>query len=106
MSWKEHLRDLDEIETNEVPSPRLFEVVRYMLDRPIAIPLRALEEYLGNRIESAWDAILGSKHVDDTLGLDSEWKNVDWFVHTDRESVPYISFATLKDGEVPQSMKL
>jgi hypothetical protein len=105
MSWKEHIRDLDEIDTDEVPSPRIFEVVRYMIDRPICIPLRALEEYLGNRVESAWDAILGSKHVDDVVGAESEWKNVDWVAHTDRESVPYISFVTLKEGEQP-SIKL
>ncbi|MCK4568623.1 MAG: hypothetical protein KAU48_15045 [Candidatus Thorarchaeota archaeon] len=98
MSWKEHIRDIAELQT-ETPTPRLFEVVRYMIDKPIAIPLRVLEDSLGDRIESAWNAILGSLSVDAVMGTESEWKHVNWVAHTDEESIPYISFARIDMGE-------
>ena len=96
MTWKQHLRDLAELRNDEPPTPRIFEVVRYMIDKEIAIPLRVLEDYLGDRIENAWNAILGSQHVDNLLGIESEWKNVAWIAHTDSESIPYVSFAHIE----------
>ncbi|MGY5873180.1 MAG: hypothetical protein RTV72_13095 [Candidatus Thorarchaeota archaeon] len=99
MTWKEHIRDIAELHNDETPTPRLFEVVRYMLDKPIAIPRRALEDYICDRIESAWDAILGALAADKMAGTESEWKNVQWVAHTDSESIPYISFATIDMGE-------
>jgi len=95
MTWKEHLRDLSDIQTDVTPEPRLFEVVRYMLDKPIAIPKRILENYIGESIDSAWNAIIGAIAVDQMLGNESEWKHVQWVAHVDKEAVPYISFVTI-----------
>ena len=99
MTWKEHVRDIAELRNDVTPTPRLFEVVRYMLDKPIAIPRQVLENYLGDRIESAWDAILVTLGFEKMQGIESEWKNVNWVAHTDSEAVPYISFATIDMGE-------
>jgi len=99
MNWKEHLRDLADIQTDETPEPRLFEILRFMLDKPIAIPRRILEDHIGERIENAWNAITTTAAMEQMLGKKSEWKNVQWVVHTDKEAVPYISFATIDMGE-------
>jgi len=99
MNWREHIRNIAELHNDETPTPRLFEVVRYMLDKPIAIPRRVLEDYIGEQIENAWDAILGALAADNVLGTESEWKHVNWVAHTDSESIPYISFATIDMGE-------
>ena len=98
MNWKEHLRDLADIQTDETPEPRLFEVIRYMLDKPIAIPRRVLEDYIGEGIENAWNAIITTLGIEQMQGKKSEWKNVQWVAHTDQEAVPYISFATINMG--------
>ncbi|MHA1390401.1 MAG: hypothetical protein ACTSR9_18445 [Candidatus Thorarchaeota archaeon] len=99
MTWKEHIRDIAELHNDEPPTPRLFEVIRFMLDKPIAIPRRILEEPIGDRIESAWDSILVALGFDKMDGNESEWKNVQWVAHTDNESMPWISFATIDMGE-------
>ncbi len=99
MTWKEHIRDIAELQNDETPEPRLFKVVRYMLDKPIAIPRQVLENYICDRIESAWDAILVALGIHKMQGTESEWKNVNWVAHTDSEAVPYISFATIDMGE-------
>lgn len=99
MTWKKHIRDIAELQNDETPTPRLFEVVRYMLDKPIAIPRRILEDYLGDRIENAWNDILGTLAADKLLGTESEWKHVNWVAHADSESIPYISFARIDMGE-------
>jgi len=98
MTWKEHIRDIADIRTDEPPTPRLFEVIRYMLDKPIAIPRRILEDYIGERIEIAWDTVLVTLGIEQMHGKDSEWKNVQWVAHTDSESLPYVSFATIDMG--------
>ncbi|MGY5880618.1 MAG: hypothetical protein RTV31_10225 [Candidatus Thorarchaeota archaeon] len=98
MTWKEHIRDIADIRTDETPAPRIFEVIRYMLDRPVAIPRRILEDYIGERIEDAWGAVLATLGIEEMEGKDSEWKNVQWVAHTDSESIPYISFATIDMG--------
>ena len=99
MSWKEHIRDLAELRNDEPPTPRIFEVIRYMLDKPIAIPQRVLEDYIGDRIQSAWDSILVTLGIEKMAGIESEWKNVQWVSHTDSESMPWVSFATIDMGE-------
>jgi hypothetical protein len=99
MSWKEHIRNLEEIFTEETPSPRLFEVIRYMLDKPVAIPKIVLENYIGESIEKAWNAIVVTLALEEMHGKESEWKNVQWVTHTDKEAVPYVSFATIDMGE-------
>lgn len=98
MTWKEQIRDIADIRTDEPPTPRLFEVIRYMLDKPIAIPRRILEDYIGERIEIAWETVLVTLGIEQMEGKDSEWKNVQWVAHTDSESMPYISFATIDMG--------
>ena len=98
MTWKEHLRDIADIRTDETPTPRLFEVIRYMLDKPIAIPRRILENYIGEQLETAWNAVLVTLGIEEMDGKDSEWKNVQWVAHTDSEAIPYISFATIDMG--------
>jgi len=99
MNWKEHIRDIAEIQTDETPTPRLFEVIRCMLDKPIAIPKRVLEDYIGKSIESAWDTIVVTLGIEKMAGMESEWKNVQWVEHTDSESMPWVSFATIDMGE-------
>lgn len=98
MTWKEHIRNIGDIQTDKPPTPRLFEVIRYMLDKPIAIPRLILEEYIGERIEDAWNAVLVTLGIEEMEGKVSEWKNVQWVAHTDGESIPYISFATIDMG--------
>ena len=98
MNWKDHLRDIADIQTDITPEPRLFEVIRYMLDKPIAIPRRILEDHIGESIENAWNAIVVALGIDRMEGRESEWKNVQWVAHTDEEAVPYISFATIDMG--------
>lgn len=98
MSWKEHLRDIADIQTDETPQPRLFEVIRYMLDKPIAIPRRVLENYIGENIETAWNTLLVTLGTEEMFGKVSEWKNVQWIAHTDKEAIPYVSFATIDMG--------
>ncbi|MFW9843318.1 MAG: hypothetical protein ACFFEV_01955 [Candidatus Thorarchaeota archaeon] len=99
MTWKEHIRNIEDIRTDETPTPRIFEVIRYMLDKPIAIPRRVLEDYIGSTIESAWDTVLVTKATEKMFGKESEWKNVNWVAHTDKESMPWISFVTIDMGE-------
>lgn len=99
MTWKEHIRDIAELQNDETPEPRLFEVVRYMLDKPIAIPRRVLEDYICDHIETAWDSILITLGFEKMEGKESEWKNVQWVAHTDSEAIPYISFARIDMGE-------
>ncbi|MGY5858567.1 MAG: hypothetical protein RTU63_04295 [Candidatus Thorarchaeota archaeon] len=98
MTWKEHIRNIEDIRTDEPPTPRIFEVIRYMLDKPIVIPRRILEDYIGERIEVAWDTVLISLGLEEMEGKDSEWNNVQWVAYTDSESVPYVSFATIDMG--------
>lgn len=98
MTWKEHIRNIEDIRTDKTPSPRIFEVIRYMLDKPIAIPRRILEDYIGSTIESAWDTVLVTLGTEAMLGKESEWKNVQWVAHTDKEAMPWISFATIDMG--------
>ena len=98
MDWKEHIRDIAELQNDETPEPRLFKVVRYMLDKPIAIPRQTLENYICDRIENAWEAIVVQLGIEKMLGKESEWKNVQYVAHTDSEAVPYISFATIDMG--------
>jgi len=61
-----------------------------MLDKPIAIPRRVLEDYIGSTIESAWDTILVTLGTEETMGKESEWKNVQWVAHTDKEAMEWI----------------
>ncbi len=98
MNWKEHLRDLADIQTDVTPEPRLFEVIRYMLDKPIAIPRRVLEDYIGESIENAWNSVITTLAIEQMHDIESEWKNIQWVAHTDSEAVPYISFATIDMG--------
>ncbi len=98
MSWKEHLRDIADIQTDETPAPRLFEVIRYMLDKPIAIPKRILEDYIGESIEKAWDMVLAEVGIAPMTGKKSEFKDVQWVAHTDKNGVPYVAFATIAMG--------
>ena len=95
MAWKEHIRNIEDIRTDETPTPRIFEVIRHMLDKPIAIPRRVLEDYIGCTIESAWDTILVAIGFDEMEGNESEWKNVQWVAHTDKEAMTWVSFATI-----------
>ena len=99
MTWKEYIRNIEDIRTDEPPTPRIFEVIRYMLDKHIAIPRRVLEDYIGSTIESAWDTVLVTLGTEKMLSKESEWKNVQWVAHTDKESMPWISFATIDMGE-------
>jgi len=98
MTWKEQIRNIEDIRTDETPTPRIFEVIRHMLDKPIAIPRRVLEDHIGRKIESAWDTVLVTIGAEEMLGKESEWKNVQWIAHTDKESMDWISFATINMG--------
>ena len=99
MSWKEHIRDIADFHTDEPPTPRLFEVIRYMRDKPIAIPKRVLEDYIGESIEKAWDMIVTDISLTPHLtGKESEWKHVQWVAHTDKDGIPYVAFATIDMG--------
>ena len=99
MTWKEHIRNIADIRTDGPPTPRLFEVIRYMLDKPVAIPRRVLENYIGDNIETAWNTILVTAGTEKMLGKESEWKNVNYVAHTDSEAMTWISFATIDMGE-------
>jgi hypothetical protein len=98
LTWKEHIRNIEDIRADETPTPRIFEVIHYMLDKPIAIPRRVLEDHIGTTIEKAWDSILVAIGIDEMEGRESEWKNVQWVAHTDKEAMPWISFATIDMG--------
>ena len=98
MTWKDHIRNIEDIRTDVTPTPRIFEVIRFMLDKPIAIPRRVLEDHIGKTIENAWDSILVAIGIDEMEGNESEWKNVQWVAHTDKEAMEWISFATINMG--------
>jgi hypothetical protein len=98
MDWKEHIRNIEDIQTDQPATPRIFEVIRYMRDKPIAIPQRILEDYIGSTIEKAWDSILVAIGFDEMEGRESEWKHIQWVAHTDKDAMPWVSFATIDMG--------
>ena len=98
MTWKDHIRNIEDIRADETPTPRIFEVIRFMLDKPIAIPRRILEDHIGKTIENAWEAILVAIGIDEMEGNESEWKNIQWIAHTGKDALEWISFATIDLG--------
>ena len=98
MTWKEHIRNIEDIRADETPTPRIFEVIRHMLDKPIAIPRRVLEDYIGDSIENAWNTVLVTIGTEELLGKKSEWKHVQWVAHTDKEAMTWVSFVTIDMG--------